>query len=86
MLEELLEVGLTTREGQLTTFAYIPNEPSYLQYRPGTQAFQDYLYNYGSEYQTNSGPLSAFNDHIVWGAICVKIMFFLLFIYPALYL
>ena len=46
----------------------LPNDPSYLQYTPGTQTNRDYLY--GSEYYPANGPLSAFLNHNVPCAVC----------------
>ena len=46
----------------------LPNDPSYLQYRSGTQTYRAYLY--GSEYYTTDGPLSMFHYHNVPCAVC----------------
>ena len=39
-------------KGGAANYLCLPNEPSYLQYRPGTQTFQDYLYMVQSIRQT----------------------------------
>ena len=55
-------------KGGGANYLCLPNEPSYLQYQSGTQAFRDYPY--GSEYETTDGPLSSFHDQNVPCAVC----------------
>ena len=57
-----------THKGGGANYLCLPNDPSYLQYRSGTQSLRDYLY--GTEYETLDGPLSAFFEHNVPCAVC----------------
>ena len=41
----------------------LPNEPEFLSYTPGMSDSQSYIY--GTEYQTQAGPLSPLKDHNV---------------------
>ena len=55
-------------KGGAANYLCLPNDPSYLQYKSGTQTLRDYLY--GSEYETRDGPLSAFHDQNVPCTVC----------------
>ena len=57
-----------THKGGGANYLCLPNDPSYLQYRSGTQSLRDYLY--GTEYETLDRPVSAFNNHNVPCAVC----------------
>ena len=56
-----------THKGGAANYLCLPNDPSYLQYKSRSASY-DLIY--GSEYETNSGPLSAFQDHNVPCAVC----------------
>ena len=46
----------------------LPNEPEFLSYTPGMSDSQSYIY--GTEYQTQAGPLSPLKDHNVPCVVC----------------
>ena len=46
----------------------LPNEPEFLSYTPGISDSQSYIY--GTEYQTQAGPLSPLKDHNVPCVVC----------------
>ena len=56
-----------THAGGGANYLCLPNDPSYLQYRSRSA---EHGYLYGTEYETSSGPLSAFNNHNVPCAVC----------------
>ena len=56
-----------THKGGGANHLCLPNDPSYL-YNYGNQPYRGYVY--GSEYNTQEGPLSAFNNHNVPCAVC----------------
>ena len=56
-----------THKGGAATYLCLPNDPSYLQF---TSRSRSYDLLYGTEYETSSGPLSAFQDHNVPCAVC----------------
>ena len=57
-----------SNRGGGANYICLPNDPSYLQYRSGTQSVRDYLY--GTEYDTHDGPLSGVNNHDAPCAVC----------------
>ena len=54
-------------KGGAANYLCMPDDPDYLSYRSGVQG---YNYVYGTEYQTNPGPLQAIHDHNVPCAVC----------------
>ena len=56
-----------TQKGGAANYLCMPDDPDYLSYRSGVQG---YNYVYGTEYQTNPGPLQAIHNHNVPCAVC----------------
>ena len=54
-------------KGGAANYLCMPDDPDYLSYQSGVQG---YSYVYGVEYESNSGPLSAVQDHNAPCAVC----------------